>query len=357
MICDYPWKKIQADIRKGLGRNMFPIGTQFVVRRAAEDGPALDLVFDVVDHDGYTDPRKPGDHSMTLLMRDVWYGHAMDAREALFFCEADLPPGTYWFTVIHQEWFDEDNGRSFQFTLADTAPAGSQLLLTMKYNETIGGKLLEVYRDGNDRVPCQCVEIRQGSEGTFLGVTDGTSKNLNHMHRAVFGSNNYKESTLRQWLNSAGPKGRWWTPQTRFDRPAVYTQEADGFLNGLEAGFIDVVRPVRIPVRHNEIYEQDGSQGNTTYAVQDRFFIPSLEEMGYESEGVPCGQVFQMYKDTSPLQRAKNNIADSASTDRKWWLRVPKATNACSCRLVAEDGSLFVHTGYYGFGVAIACVI
>ena len=42
---------------------------------------------------------------------------------------------------------------------------------------------------------------------------------MNHAHRLRYGSNRYKESAIRQWLNSDKAGGTWWQPQSEFDRP------------------------------------------------------------------------------------------------------------------------------------------
>ena len=56
-----------------------------------------------------------------------------------------------------------------------------------------------------------------------------------------YGSNNYKESAIRQLINSDKAAGSVWTPQTNYDRPPNWNTSKAGFLNGLEADFLSAI--------------------------------------------------------------------------------------------------------------------
>ena len=354
VMAGYSWKDVKDIVRSGEGERKFPLGTQFPVRKIEEDGKERIILFDVVDHDRH--PVQDGTHSMLLLMHDTWYGHAMDTREAIVFCETDLLPGTYSFTVERQKWFPEDNGRTYSFTVDQTITGGSQLYLDMKYNEPLEGKIIEAYDCAGNTVPYCKAMLHEGKSGEFLGTADGSCRNVNYMHRAIFGSNSYRESAMRQWLNSSEPSGLWWKAQTRFDRPPAYAWTDSGFLYGMDEDFIDVLNYIDIETVHNNTYEQDHSEGTGKYRVRDRIFIPDLRDVGFEDEGENKSPYHAFESGTNDC-RMKVNMDYPSIEDNRWWLRSPDRNNASSYYVVAGDGSLFVHTGYVGFGIAAACVI
>ena len=74
-----------------------------------------------------------------------------------------------------------------------------------------------------------------------LGTADGKTTNMNHSHRIRYGSNNWVESAMRQYLNSDKAAGSVWTPQTKFDRPPSWNANTAGFMNGLDADFLAVI--------------------------------------------------------------------------------------------------------------------
>ena len=74
-----------------------------------------------------------------------------------------------------------------------------------------------------------------------LSATAVTS-NTNCVHRMRYGSNNWAESGLRQWLNTAGAANTWWEPKTVFDRPT--NAGSVGFLKGFDPAFLNVIGDV-----------------------------------------------------------------------------------------------------------------
>ena len=76
-----------------------------------------------------------------------------------------------------------------------------------------------------------------GSEGTYLGATDGNTPNMNYGRRIFYGSNNYGNSDARQWINSAAAANQWWRPANKFDRQAN-TYNLPGFLTAFSSDFV-----------------------------------------------------------------------------------------------------------------------
>ena len=347
------WDDIARIVRNGLGEKAFPIGTQLSVSRG--DGVAP-YVFDVVDHRTVTDPftntTKPG---MALLMHRVIYGRAFDAVEALFYCETALPAGTYHFTIPDYDT-TYGGGETYQFTLTQQVPAKGQIVLSWAYNTQVTAGNIKTYSSATSTTAIETATLSVGTGGTDLGTADGTATNMNHIHRARYGSNNYKESALRQWINADGAAGAWWTASNKFDRPVDYAASAAGFLNGVDSKFINAAGYTDIPCKTNNTFELPNWTKNTAYTVQDKFFLASRNELGFGTENVAEGTVFKLYDGATNADRIKYDFSSTA-TARYWWVRSPYPGNAGVVRCVNAGGSLYSSYAYYGYGAVPACII
>ena len=313
------------------------------------------ILFDVVDHRTVVDPEdnteKP---AMFLLMHSVIYSKQFDAVEALFYAEEGLAAGTYHFTI--QNWDAAYGGdKTYQFTLTQAVPAGGQIMLDWPYNQQLLGRSVKTYASATATVQIEAAVLSEGTGGTDLGTTDGTAENLNHIHRARYGSNNYKESAIRQWINSAAAAGAWWAPTNIFDRPASYAN-LPGLLHGMDSEFLAVVKAITIPCKTNNTYELPEWTKDTAYTVEDRFWLASRDEMGFGVERVAEGSVLAAYNGAGNTDRIKYDLS-SGSTARIWWLRSPTPSNAYGARLVYTDGSLSSNIALIGLGAVAACVI
>ena len=348
------WESIQKIVQSGAGSEFYPVGTQFrVTNTDSEIGS--EILFDVVDHRTVTDPadntQKP---AMFLLMHSVIYSKQFDAIEALFYAEEGLAAGTYHFTIQNYDATYGGN-KTYQFTLTQAVPAGGQIVLDWPYNVQLLGRSVKTYASATATVQIEAAVLSEGTDGTDLGTTDGTSTNLNHIHRARYGSNNYKESALRQWINSAAVANAWWAPSNIFDRPPAYANLA-GFQHGMDSDFLAVVKAITIPCHTNNNYELPEWTKDTAYNLVDRFWLASRDELGFGTERVADGTVFAAYNDAGNTDRIKYDLSN-ASTARYWWLRSPYPSYAYNERRVSTDGSLNSDGAYYGFGAVAACVI
>lgn len=347
------WDDIARIVRNGLGSKAFPVGTQLTVSRGEGVTP---YVFDVVDHRTVTDPftnaSKPG---MALLMHRVIYGRAFDAVEALYYCETALTAGTYHFTIPDYDTA-YGGGKTYQFTLTSQVPAKGQVVLSWAYNTQVTAGNIKTYSAATSTTAIETATLSEGTGGTDLGTADGTETNMNHIQRARYGSNNYKDSALRQWINADGAAGAWWTASNKFDRPVDYAASAAGFLNGVDSKFINAAGYTDIPCKTNNTFELPNWTKNTAYTVQDKFFLASRNELGFGTENVAEGTVFKLYDGATNADRIKYDFSSTA-TARNWWVRSPYPGHAYSVRLVNTDGSLNNFTAYVGYGAVPACII
>lgn len=340
------WADVQNIVNLGMAQNVFKVGEQLECGHTKYGT----LVWDITD----VTPEK-----LSLCTHKCPVSLQFDAREALYYAETELAAGTYNFTIVTQPWYTADNGKTFQFTLTKPVPQGGQIVLDMTYNAALVGKSVKTYSGGDSTTVIETATITEGSEGTAFGKTDGSVANVNHIQRAIMGSNNYKESALRQWLNSDGAAGTFWTPQTVFDRPPSWETNTAGFINGLDADFLAVVSDTTYDVGLNNVTDGGGKE-----TLTDKFVLLSRDEIYAGSEGgVTQGEplpYFSEFSDhNSPSTAADSNrIKTNASgTATYWWLRSPYTSNASGVRNVYTSGYLSLHNASSSDGVAPACNI
>ena len=332
----------------GYGEILYPAGTDFSVDCPA-GAPYDSIVWTVVGHRVEND-----EHIMTMLMKHVIYGLQFDAPQAIIVPDETMAAGTYHFKLLSGYDTAYDGGKSVQFTLANDLAAGCQIVMNWPYNQTWIGKNITVYGGFGTTVIETCV-MSEGTGGTDLGDADGTVSILNHTQRARYGSNNYKESALREWLNSGDAAGLWQTQQTRFQRPCSYAANRAGFATYLDPEFAAVIREGTHLNRTNEVFDLNGKK--QAYSTTEKFFLPSQEEIGFSPEsGIVCGAVFDFYGGAAQSDKIKYDIT-AQTTARHWWLRTPPPSLAHHERYVNSSGALDYYAAYNGSGASAACEI
>ena len=328
------WADVQAIVRAGLADKAFPIGTKMYCRK---DNVTLEWDVIGIDHDTPADPQFT--HSLTLQPHDCFPTFIQfDAPEALYYCETGLEAGTYHFTL---------SGTDYQFTASADIAAGRQLMLAFTGNVPSG---ITVADTKGGAVSEGSITVTAGSGGTALD-TDY----LNDINRVIYGSNNYKESAVRQWLCSSAATGSVWTPQNDFDRPPSWTSTADGFMNGMDGDFLAVLGNVTKTTAKNS-----GGSDTTT----EKFFLLSRSEVyGGLENSVNEGTPYPYYADYSELGNTAGTGADSNrvktknSAPQNWWLRTSYYSDAYSVRYILQDGSISNVYARGSVSVAPACCV
>ena len=342
------WAGIQKAVRSGIAKDILPVGTQLAVNHSVYGS----RLFDVVAHDYLKSVHDENAHTMTIMAHDLIEGTQFDCPEALYYAETQLAAGIYNFTI---EGYDKWVAGTYQFTLAQAVPAGGQICVSGQYpyQGNITSAKVSTYSSSTSTTAIETVAITEGSGGTNLGTCGVGS--LNHTHRIAYGSNNYKESAMRQFLNSSAAAGSVWTPQTKFDRPPTWAASRAGYKAGLDQDFIAVVGQVVLPCSANNIYEAPDSTitKGTAYTLNDEFYIASRAEV-FDSHDVNDGSVlFPYYEGAGNADRIKRNNGSAA----KWWLRTPHSGVASYVRLVSSDGTVNDGHARYAHGLAPACTI
>ena len=356
-----------------------PVGTPAADDKIIVAETASSMVFVVRDHDnagiGPADPHFV--HSMLIEKKFVYSNSVgtyvsvqFDAPEALWYCSEALPAGTYNFTWDYATG-SMVNG-TYQFTLTENVPAGGQVVLgTNSSSRAITDCKVSTYATPGDTTAIESnVAVSSGSAGTSLGTISAaasTDEDLNCAQRIMWGSNNYAQSGMRQWLNSDKPKGTFWKATNKFDRPTSWAASNDnnyaGFVHGLGDDFLGAVLTAKIPCRTNnagimEVDSLDGTEFSPaeTYNVEDKFFILSRPEIygTYDSNSLKDGEQLDYYVGLSQSDLIKRDVGGTA---RLCWLRSPYPTSANNVRSVNTDGSRTSNGANGALGVAPACLI
>jgi len=275
---------------------------------------------------------------------------AFDAREAIYYAETELAAGTYWF-------IDSRAGKYASFTLTQVVPAGGQIVLTgygASPDYILTSLATYASQTTTDATETATITISDTapSEGTQLTtVNDG--------NRLRWGSNNWLQSAIRQWLNSNAESG-WWTPSNIYDRPQ--SSPADGFLHGIDEDLLACIGKVRLRTGVNPA-DNEGTYGYSDN--EELIFLPSRTEMGLGNSAAnvyetPVAVDGTAITDTLPLFTSnKDRIKYLNGVARYWWLRSPNpsATSANNTYGVYLDGSLSSGSAWSGSGAVPACVI
>ena len=342
------WKDIQNIVRAGAGPAIIPIGYQFMVNHSVYGTQP----WAVLGHNVHKNAHNEDSPTMTIGSVPVLGTLQFDVPEAFYYAETQLAAGTYNFTIgtTYSQWA----AGTYQFTLTEAVPAGGQLRINGYADGAITTRTVQSFASRTATSAIESVAITTGSEGTSLG-TFGEGA-LNHSQRISYGSNNYKESAMRQFLNSAAAAGNVWEPQTKFDRPPSWMTTTAGFLNGLDAELQEVLCDVTVPCGSNNVYEAPDSTVTKggTYTVTDKIFFLSNREIGFTSDIDDGTTVLPYYDGATNADRIKYNASSVAAN---WWERTPHSGGAYYVRLVGTDGSLDDGTANFAGGLAPACTI
>ena len=339
------WADVQAIVRAGLADKAFPIGTKMYCHRGNDI-----LEWDVIgiDHDTPADPQFT--HSLTLQLHDCFPTvMQFDAPEALYYCESALAAGTYHFAY---------SGTNYQFTTSAEIAERSQLILNFTgdtptsifVSATVGGDFVKDTNGTNNLT----IAVTAGSGGDKLGGDE--LRGVNNVDRTRYGSNNYKESAIRQWLGSSAAAGSFvWTPQTNFDRPPAWKDTAAGFMNGMDADFLAVLGNV------TKVTAVPGS--NPPDTTTDPFFLLSRSEaFAGNISGTDEGAAYPYYAAYSDYNAASegadsNRVKHINGNAGFWWCRSSTTINFRTVRGFLNNGKLGENTAGGNGGVCPACNI
>ncbi|MBQ7718752.1 MAG: hypothetical protein IJT38_05575 [Clostridia bacterium] len=324
------------------------------------------LKFDIIGIDHDTPTNSNYTHSMTLQLHDQW-GTALvyDSPEAAFYIDEDTYPnglvaGTYNFTWNYATG-SMVNG-TYQFTLTEAVPVGGQIVIGTNSSSTaLTSCKIRTYATAGSTTAIESnIVITSGSDGTSLGTitSTGVTSSINCAQRIMWGSNNWKLSGIRQWLNTDSAANAWWEAKTVFDRPT--NADKAGFLRNMDAAFLDIIGEVT-KTTQKSVSDEYGLETTT-----EKFFLLSRPEVyaGTErSQDGADGKVYAYYGAGRPDLTAPGTGADTnrikyrGGSAQYWWLRTPYSGCGNNVRYVNPAGYLRDYGASYSLGVVPACVI
>ena len=343
------YKSIYDSVVAGTGATDFPVGSIITTVKGNYTYP-----WAVMHHGQHQDGRYYM-HLRVIKAVDVLQ---FDSQEAFYYCTEALAAGTYYFEVAAA--YGQLAVGNYQFTLTNAVPAGGRLgFSVVPYNASPISKLVQVYDSANSMVVSQTATISSGSSGTKLGVLavggDAEVADINSVQRCSFGSNNYAQSNIRQYLNSNAVAGAVWKSSNKFDMAPSWNASQPGFLTKLPDEFLAIVNPVTISQDTNTVFEVDYTK-SSSYALKDKFWLPSRFQIYGTKESAELGEIqWDYYKGSADIDKI---MYDNGGTARLQWLRSPTVGSASDARLVLNGtgalGSYFANTSV---AVAPACEI
>lgn len=367
------WHDIREVVRKGKAQQFYPLGT--VLYDDFDSTNTNRTAYEVVAYNHFNDSSLSAQgyvDSMTLCEKYVRSGVAVDAPEALMTVTTELPAGTYKFTIPNYDATYGGN-KTYYFVLNNSVPVGGQLVLNWPYQavprtittyaSATATTSIESYGTSASPLP-EWVEgtspeaIDLGTVTMSATATTNTYGIFNHIHRARYGSNNYAQSGIRQYMNATTTN--WWTPQTIFDR-RHHLNSSTGILGTLNTDFVNVLATPSITNIANNTFEYQSLNGdtftlNTEYTIDtDKLFLLSHSEVNLSSSPT-LGTVLDYYVDADNTKRIKYDRTNN-STARYWWFRTPNPAHAGIVRNCLISGALSSNFASNGFGCVSACII
>ena len=355
------WENVQTIVRAGLAPKVFAVGDQLCCNHENYG----ELVWDIVgfDHDTPTD--KNLTHSMTLVLHNVLNKNAFDQSERFFYAEDELPAGTYNFPL--PVGYNVNNGGNankemiYSFTLENSVPKGGYLIISWEYGVNIKDAFIKSYMSDDTQIEVAAVSDAVDGGLELKNIGSG----INSISRARFGSNDYKSSAIRKWLNSNKTAGNWWSASYVFDRAPGYAKDA-GFLAGLDKDFVSVIGKTQ-----KTVYADVSKNDLQVITLNDYMFLLSSEEVYGSESNPPEGKPYDYFKIYSDNIEATNNTDSNRikyynGTAVQWNLRTPGISSYNNVdsfdsvvRSVIEDGSCSRMNYPYGTarGVVPACCI
>lgn len=343
------FRQMKDVIIGGAGPKIFPVGTTFFTVKGNYSYP-----WAFMHHGNLPDGRPYADIRVIRAVNLLQF----DSQEAFYYCENQLAAGTYYFNVPTA--YGQCAAGNYQFTLNNIVPAGGRLSFAfVPYSNSPVGRNVNVYDAANSAVVSQTATISSGNSGTNLGLLqaggDPDVANMNSIQRACFGSNNYAQSAVHQYLNSNKAAGTYWSSTNRFDNQPSWQGSEPGFMSKLPDDFLDIVSPVDIQTVTNTVFETDGYTKSSSYSLRAMFWLPSRYQIFGSTEGADLSETqWDYYKGATDVDRI---MYDNGGSARGQWLRTPHTGYAFHPRIVYITGALGNNYAYNSNAVAPACRI
>lgn len=341
------WADVQTIVANGASEKAFAVGTQLIEKWTdTADAKEYDLPWQVNHHENVT--LEDGEIVPGMWLQTHYclpFGVQFSHQRAFLACPDGLAAGTYYFDFAKAWGNNVKPGINYQFTLTKPVEKGGRLAGCYGAPDTAPTSW-KVYSYGANGITLnETVNITVGSSGTNIGTIpyEKRNGNINSIQEMAYGWNRWKTSALRQWLNSAKPKGQWWTPQDQWDICPDQLATKDGFLCGMPEQMLNSLKKVKVTTFANTV--NDEGVEDITY---DYVTLPSLWQIHAQTQIAGEGDPHTYWKRRS-----------GRTTPHEWWKDDPNmitysVANKTSAQLVrlrsANRGNANLTWGVYSSG-------
>lgn len=277
------WADVQTIVANGASEKAFAVGTQLIEKWTdTADVKEYDLPWQVNHHENVT--LEDGEIVPGMWLQTHYclpFGVQFSHQRAFLACPDGLAAGTYYFDFAKAWGNNVKPGINYQFTLTKPVEKGGRLAGCYGAPDNAPTSW-KVYSYGANGITLnETVNITVGSSGTNIGTIpyEKRNGNINSIQEMAYGWNRWKTSALRQWLNSAKPKGQWWTPQDQWDICPDQLATKDGFLCGMSEQMLNSLKKVKISTFANTV--NDEGVEDITY---DYVTLPSLGQIHAQTQ-------------------------------------------------------------------------
>lgn len=277
------WADVQTIVANGASEKAFAVGTQLIEKWTdTADAKEYDLPWQVNHHENVT--LEDGEIVPGMWLQTHYclpFGVQFSHQRAFLACPDGLAAGTYYFDFAKAWGNNVKPGINYQFTLTKPVEKGGRLAGCYGAPDTAPTSW-KVYSYGANGITLnETVNITVGSSGTNIGTIpyEKRNGNINSIQEMAYGWNRWKTSALRQWLNSAKPKGQWWTPQDQWDICPDQLATKDGFLCGMPEQMLNSLKKVKVSTFANTV--NDEGVEDITY---DYVTLPSLGQIHAQTQ-------------------------------------------------------------------------
>ena len=350
------WAQFSGLSRNGITQKIFDFGDQILEKwtDTAANNKEYDFPWHITHFD--TAELEDGENIQGTFLEAHYttpFGVQFSNR-AFLRCPDGLAAGTYNIT-LGAKWGEKDAQKdtTWQFTLTKAVPAGGLVagFTQMPDVTSSNWKATSYAADGITTI--ETVPITSGSGGTSLGTMQYATRNgnLNSMQEAGYGWNRWKYSAARQWLNSTQPKGKWWAKQDDWDIAPAQLAQKDGFLCGMPAEMLAVLKTVKVTTLANTV--NDGGVTDITY---DKVFLASMSQMNVnmsKEEGAVHEYWQRRTKSKTPIEPWKQYpfmirySAANHTSPQYVFSRSAHRGYSNSVMLVNADGGVYNTYGWY----------
>ena len=376
------WATVADVVRSGEAADVFAVGDVLTVEHATYG----EIEMEIAGFDQHTPVDAAKTHTMLLLAKNTIADLMFDAPELQYGVTADTVfntsellainlKGASAVTTFKQEaaatgtarvWYSLNGQYKLYYSTSNkrweiwSCNSGTHIAsANYDYQSTAaaaptGG----VWNGGTTAVAAKAYYTFDGNEYALATVADGAAvlpdtyyePNPN-ASRYSYGYNSWRESALRQWLNTDKGSGTWWQAQNIWDVAPGYANTLPGFLAGIaDADFLAAIGPVKLTTARNTVCDCGGYD-----VTEDLVFLASRTEVfGENNNSVAEGEKLGLYATADNTDRIKYNPAGAA---KYWWLRSPYPGLTFTVYVVNTTGTLHNVSAYNARAVAPACVI